>query len=345
MVPYWTVYTRGDPLKAIRAVIESIWKQVQLDHILAPLNGDPLQAPTPTLIDNPKCLEQVNPFKPVMTENAARLIPEILHNNPQAKIGALLRPCEMRALSEMVKHNSFTLDNILTICVDCLGTFPPDEYAWRAKRKESTHNLPKDTYTFAKQGSVLAYRYRSVCQICISPEAKEADANIHVFGLPLRKTILVESHLSGLSRRFQLDGIPYSVTSDRLIQQHERIIAKTINQHQCTKEELAQNLGELLPKNINEIIVQLEDCGSCQNCMDVCPICAVDFPRKDKSFRYHREDIMRWLISCAGCGICEQVCLKQLPLGIIFSHICEQLKLEYSSQTGSSTKDPLPTFL
>jgi CO dehydrogenase/acetyl-CoA synthase alpha subunit len=109
-------------------------------------------------------------------------------------------------------------------------------------------------------------------------------------------------------------------------------------------KRLSVNLGELLPKNINDIITQFESCGPCQECMDACPICSVDFPQKDANQRYQREDIMRWLISCAGCGMCEQACSKNLPLGIIFSHIREQLDEEYNYQTGKSVQDALPTL-
>ncbi len=48
----------------------------------------------------------------------------------------------MRALTEMTKHASFNLDNLLTISVDCLGTLPADEYQWRLERLEK--NLPAD---------------------------------------------------------------------------------------------------------------------------------------------------------------------------------------------------------
>ena len=48
------------------------------------------------------------------------------------------RPCEMRALTEMTKHASFKIDNLLTISVDCLGTLPADEYQWRLGGRQNT---------------------------------------------------------------------------------------------------------------------------------------------------------------------------------------------------------------
>ena len=339
---YWTVNTQGDPLRAVRQIIESIWEQSKLDSMLVQVNGNTELTSATTLIDNPEYLVDVNPFKPLMTENTAKMIPEIIRNNPGSKMGAILRPCEMRALTEMIKHDSFTLNNFVTISVDCLGTFPADEYAWRAARKGSSGELSKDTLKFAKQGGILAYRYRSVCQICNSPGAEGADININVLGLPLRKRILIKSRDSVTAERFKLDEIAHSRADSKLIEQHKRVLEKTSERHQRTMERLSKNLGDLLPEDINEIINQFEDCGQCHKCMDACPICSVDFPRQDDRLRYRKEDLMRWLVSCAGCGMCEQACTKHLPLGIIFSHIREQLNEEFGYLAGKSVEDPLP---
>jgi len=341
----WAINTKGDPLSAVNLVIKTLWDSAQFDYMLVPINGNNSFTPRPQLIDKPDQLDQVNPFKPIMVENAAQLIPDIVRKYPEKKIGALLRPCEIRALIEMTKHGFLKLDHIITISVDCLGTFPPEEYISRAKNKGSTQEGAGETIRFSKTEGILTYRYRSVCQICVSPEAKGADINIYTLGLPLRQTIIIESNHPILSETIKTQELEATQADEVLLKQHERIVAKTINQHRSTMDRLVQNLGELLPKNINDIISQYQNCGSCQNCMDVCPICSIDYPKRETNGCYQREDIMRWLISCSGCGICEQVCEKQLPLGIIFSHVREQLMQEYNYIPGISREDPLPIFL
>jgi Fe-S oxidoreductase len=84
-------------------------------------------------------------------------------------------------------------------------------------------------------------------------------------------------------------------------------------------------LSEVLPPDVEALLDQFEACGSCQLCMDNCPICAVNFPREEGG-RFNREDIAGWLVSCAGCGMCEQACPNHLPLSIIFTHMKAYLK-------------------
>ena len=61
---------------------------------------------------------------------------------------------------------------------------------------------------------------------------------------------------------------------------------------------------------------------------DVCPICAVDHPRKAVDGSLVREDVINWLVSCAGCGMCEQSCPRHQPLSAVFSHIREVIEAD-----------------
>jgi CO dehydrogenase/acetyl-CoA synthase alpha subunit len=60
--------------------------------------------------------------------------------------------------------------------------------------------------------------------------------------------------------------------------------------------------------------------------MDACPISITDYPHRAKDGRFDRQDVVNWLVDCAGCGMCEQSCPKHLPLSIIFTHVKKQLE-------------------
>lgn len=339
----WALETGGDPLGSVQSLINSIWRQSRLDGMLVPTNGSPDAITEPHLIDDPHDLYKVNPFKPLMTMNAARLIPELILENPERHYAALLRPCEMRALIEMVKQDSFDIENLLTISVDCLGTLPADEYAWRAERKKaSAEGLAGEALQFARQGGILAYRYRSACQTCTSPQAQGADLNIYVFGLPVRQHMLVEARNPETAERLGLKKITSGIADPKLVEARARVVNRLEGNHQRTMERLRQSLAEYLPVDVDALIQQLEACGSCQACMQVCPICCVKRPLRDGQGSYSREEIMQWLISCAGCGMCEQTCTQHLPLSTIFGHIREQLTAEFSYRPGRSLDEPLP---
>jgi len=342
MNTYWTIQTHGDPLGTVRDFMRAVWSQSRLDGMLLPLNGDELGLTQPRLVTEPTRLDQVNPFKPLMTENASCRVPSMVRDHPKSRFGVLLRPCEMRALIEMTKHASFTLDAILTISVDCLGTFPADEYQWRAARKEASGGIAKETLQFARQGGIAAYRYRAACQVCTSPEASHADLNINVFGLPIRQQILVQTHDEQTTERIKLDSIANKRADKKLVNQHRRTLARLAERNQHTFERVTQGLGELLPQNVDALVDQFESCGDCRLCMDVCPICSVEFPKRGSDNRYLEKDVIRWLVSCAGCGMCEQACASHLPLSTIFGHIRQKLTEELGYTPGRSIDDPLP---
>jgi len=350
----WSLDTHGDPLSKVHSFIKQIWLEYRMDGMLVTMNGGNEAHATPHYVTDVTSIDTINPFKPLMEINAARLIPELLENNPDARIGALLRPCEMRALTEMTKHASIKMDHLLTISVDCLGTLPADEYQWRLERLEK--NLPADEISpgepydelahealkFARQGGIVPYRYRSACQVCTSPAAKQANINIHILGLPVRQQMLVSVSDPKFAEAIHLEKLTDGIADKAHIIQHERILSKMCERHQRTMDRVNEGLGSLLPVDVDAVIRQLESCGDCQNCMDVCPICSVDRPDRNADGHYDRSGVMRWLVSCAGCGMCEQSCPNHLPISSIFANIRQQLAQQWEYVPGRSLNDPLP---
>jgi formate dehydrogenase subunit beta len=340
----WRIQTHGDPLGSVRRILRIVWSQADLDGMLVPLNGSEGSIPTPRMIQDPGLLEHVNPFKPLMTVNAARLVPELIREHPRARLGALLRPCEMRALIEMAKHDGFNLERTFTVSVDCLGTLPLDDYRWRVARKGAPDELAQESLRFARQGGILAYRFRPACQTCTSPEATAADLNIHVLGLPVRQHLLLHASDEAVAGRPDLASLADGPAMPDAISQHDHVIARMSERQRRTVERIEASLGENFPRQVSAVIAMFESCGECQTCLQACPICSVDPPLRNAEGRYESRGMIRWLISCAGCGMCEQACASRLPLSAIFRHIRDLLAEEYRYSPGRSLEDPLPAI-
>ncbi len=350
----WFLETHGDPLGKVRDLIKQIWIESNLDGMLVTMNGGDEASAMPRYVVDVESMDEINPFKPLMEINIARLIPDLLASHSTVRIGALLRPCEMRALTEMTKHASFKIDNLLTFSVDCLGTLPADEYQWRLERVENTHpaeqestaetysELAEEALQFARQGGIIPYRYRSACQVCLSPAAEQANINIHILGLPVRQQMLLSVSDPKTAETIHIDKLTDGLADKALITQHERILSKMCERHQRTMDRVNEGLGGLLPVDVDAVIHQLESCGTCQNCMDVCPICSVDRPERNADSHFDRSSVMRWLVSCAGCGMCEQSCPNHLPISAVFAHIRQQLAQEWEYVPGRSINEPLP---
>ncbi len=334
--------TNGDPLVALQAFLTAIWQEADLDYMLVPSRSSSDQPGIPIVIDRPNDLANVNPFQPVMSLNSARQIPALKSADPSKKIAALLRPCEIRALIEMVKHDSFSLDDLMTVSADCLGTYPESDYSWRVERKGSASNLSQESLKFARQGGLMAYRYRSACQLCQQPAAVSADINIGVIGLPVRQSILINTKNPATAEKYQLAEHTSRPASNSLLEMHSSMLAKLTERRIRTQERVLAGLGESLPANVDELILQFASCGDCSACLDNCPICEVAYPQRDSAGNFIRRDIVNWLISCAGCGMCEQACPIHQPLAVIYNHLSQQLAAEYSYQPGLSLNDSLP---
>jgi formate dehydrogenase subunit beta len=351
---YWSLETHGDPLGTVHDFIRHVWLAADLDGMLVTLGGDDDLHAIPQFITDTSSVNQINPFKPLMEINAARLVPALLANHSAEKVAALLRPCEMRALTEMAKHVPIRLDRLLTLSVDCLGTLPADEYQWRLERAARnvpvndqdsaarSDDLAEEALKFARQGGIIPYRYRTACQICPSPAAAGAHINLHVLGLPLRQYMLVSLTGINMAQDIHLDQYELQKADDALVKQHERILSRMCERHERTMERVNEAMGSLLPADVDALIHQLESCPDCQNCMDVCPICSVDRPVRSEAGHYDRSGVMRWLVSCAGCGMCEQSCPDHLPTSAIFGHIRQQLAQQSNYAPGASFNQTLP---
>ena len=345
----WTLETHGDPLGRVRNLIKVIWLKSDLHGMLVTLDEGNGAHAVPRYITDVAVIDTINPFRPVMEVNAARRIPGILAEHPRVRVGALLRPCEQRALTEMAKHISIDLDRLLTISVDCLGTLPADEYQWRRERiqkglpqAETTDDLAQEALKFARQGGIIPYRFRPACQVCASPAATDADINLYVLGLPVREEILVSIREPRVAGELGLDSYANGKAEDTAIFQRERILAKMGERHARHMQMVSQSLGSLLSVDVDGLILRLEACGDCQACLDACPICSVDRPARDADGHYDRQAVMRWLVSCAGCGMCEQACPEHLPTAAIFTHLRQQLDEQWSYTPGHSVDEPLP---
>jgi formate dehydrogenase subunit beta len=314
----WVLNTKGDPLGTVNRFVSQVWLETGLVGMILPSD----RKNELRVVKNPSDLGEFNPFQPLMLMNIAGLVPAVLQEHAHGRYGILLRPCELRALNEVAELKGINPERLLTICVDCLGTFPDEEFEWRSIRKGSDAGLTKEALQFAPQGGIAAYRYRAACQMCISPGARSADINLGVIGLPVRQSILVDC---------QPDLLDWSQITDKpadpaLTSRRAVMLSKLVEVHSQTRDRVLTGLAEVLPANVDVLLDQFEDCGNCQSCMEACPICTSSPLQRAQDGRYERQEVVEWLVDCAGCGMCEQSCPKHLPLSIIFTHVKRSLE-------------------
>ncbi|MBM3151178.1 MAG: 4Fe-4S dicluster domain-containing protein [Chloroflexi bacterium] len=313
----WALHTHGDPLGALEKFLARAWQAAGLEAMLVPA-GEKEQ---PRLLTDPAGLLGSDPFLPLMLVNAARLLPEVLERCKGMRLGLLLRPCELRALRQILKRKAFVPGPLTIFCVDCLGTYPLDDFDWRTDRKGPGASLSEELLHFAPQGGIAAYRYRLACQVCASPAAVDGDINLGLIGLPAVENLLVETGLAGPDWQSLTDGPATPV----LVSRRTKAVRTLDERHANRRARLLDEVSASLPSGLDALLDRLAACGECQACMDACPLCSVARPRRSPQGGYERDDILDWLSSCAGCGMCEQTCPDHLPLHVVFAKVREQL--------------------
>jgi CO dehydrogenase/acetyl-CoA synthase alpha subunit len=118
-----------------------------------------------------------------------------------------------------------------------------------------------------------------------------------------------------------------SDTDGNLTEKNKGISEKIRFRHQQTNARLTEALTKDTGLNFEVLLEQLNACGECTVCMDVCPICTANKYSRDEAGQLSRETLAEWMISCAGCGMCEQDCSQHKPLSAIFGIVQEQLNL------------------
>lgn len=322
----WFVETNGKPLEAVNNLFIKLWQGLKIQHMLLPLKNSEENTWSTEEISDPDFLHRSNPFTPLMLENIAQKIPSFQNAHPGEKIAVLLRPCEISALQKIDEKVGLDRENLTTFCADCLGTYPLDEFSWRAERKGSHEILTEENLKFSKLGGISQYRYRSSCQLCKSPIANQADININIAGIPVRHVIMVSTY-NGLNKYIEMDDFTDCKASEDIIAQHDQISEKMIYRNEQTRNRLSESLVDNTDLNLDNLVEQLNECGECQNCIDVCPMCNLYNFSRNEDGSISRKVVANWMIECIGCGMCEQSCLRHKPLAVIFSVVHDQLAL------------------
>ncbi|MDR2017403.1 MAG: 4Fe-4S binding protein [Syntrophobacterales bacterium] len=282
-------------------------------------------------------LEHFSLLNPFFDVNGALYLRRLFSRGSQ--IILLLRPCEIRAYSELVKLNQIEREGITAVSIDCFG-------AVSAKDGENETladvDQPKDYFKDTE-------KMRWTCLVCRERRGVVGDAGIRI---GKDGTIWVFPY-TGKGENF------LSLLSGEL----QEAVEMAIVEH-AKPEKFATDMTEFA-KDISKCIL-------CRNCKAMCPVCyCIDcvfngdeyLPKGDallnKVFRTGSTDmppgkelfhmIRMYHVSqvCVGCGSCEEACPQGISLTKYFKGVSERLQGMFSYMSGRSFDEDIPylTFL
>ena len=342
----------GDALTALRGFLRQLLETEVVEAIMVPMET-PSGTITPALVADPALLEAANPLAPVMGLNAAPLAGKVSIREPRGRIGVALRPCELRALMELVKLQQASLDDLVTIGIDCVGTY--DVPVYLKKRSEIGDQRLWRELDDNLQSPVPDLR--DACQMCEKPHAEGANITMELFGADLDVGIPVT--------------LPDEITSKLSLNpvEENKQRARAIEGVNAARTEVRDARFAEMQKQLEEEGIEgvLAACVRCHNCMTVCPICYcktclfksppfdhepvqyLNWARRKGAYRmpadtvlFHLTRLNHMVLSCVGCGMCTSNCPADLPVGRIFRTIGQQVQTVFDYEPGRSTDDPRP---
>jgi len=350
----------GQIRKTINTLLQDLLSKNVVEAILVPVAHPAGNNIVQSLVTDPEYLEQADVLAPVLPVNSARIVSAMTRLAPVSKKTAVvMKPCELRALIELVKLKQASLDNLLLIGVDCPGAYSVEDYQQSAA--ESTSD---DFVKAAWQGQEDA-KLRAGCQICEYPVPLTADLTIGMVGVDLNKGLLLQADTEKGAEILAELGLNVETDSE-MAKQREAAVEQLRTQIKEKRgkffEQTKEEIGGL--ENLSAVFAP---CIKCHNCRTVCPVCycrecffdsptfeleadrylglaekkgAVRMPTD--TLLFHLTRMAHMGTSCVGCGACEEACPSGIPLLKLFQLIGGNVQKLFEYVPGRSLEDELP---
>jgi formate dehydrogenase subunit beta len=353
----------NDVVSSINCFLRDILEKELVHALLVPQEVPSGDNVVQTLVRDPHMLEKANPLYPVMGVHSSRIISRMTKHTPSSrKVAVVLKPCELRALIELVKLKQASLENLITIGIDCLGTYPLKHY----KNMVSEGASPTRELLKIAKGEGEDSDLRTACQVCEHFIPQGADIVIGLIGTDLQKEVLIRANteegeqiLSGL----KLEGVEGTDKREDAI---SKLFTKRTKKRDALFEEAKREIG-----SPEKLLSFFSACIKCHNCMGVCSICYCrECFFESPTFEFEPEKYLRWaerkgsikmptdtllfhltrmnhmLLSCVGCGVCEEACPNDIPLSKVFRILGHNVQQIFNYVPGKDPEEepPLSTF-
>jgi formate dehydrogenase subunit beta len=351
------VEVQGSTLESIQGLLRKLLEQEVLDALLVPM---PVSADNmaPMLVTDSAALDQANPLAPVLPINAARAAANLTVTGHKEKLGLVLRPCEIRALVELVKFQQVNLDRALIIGIDCLGTYSVTD--WQAVGNK--HQVIDKLLAGAVSGDLKpddGLAFRAACQVCKQPlpQGDHVDLSIGLVGMEPGRIYLQATDDIAHALELTADGSPAGREDAR----QQYISART----QARDAAFAD--FRIRVNSMDGLLQEFAACIRCHNCMINCPICyCKECIFRTPTFEHESQLLFQWaerkgsvrllpdtllfhltrlnhmVTSCVGCGMCTDVCPVEIPVGTVFQAVGERVQAIFDYHPGRSLQEAAP---
>lgn len=287
------------------------------------------------------------------TDSASKFLHKSVAGAMNEKVGLIARPCDTRALIELVKIKQVNLDNLFIIGIEDRGMLPKAGREMRSVKDVDTTKIVKEKVgdkgliVKMEDGSTkeLNLTIAENCLRCYRKIPVVADITVSDLGIPIDSAeIILKVYSDKGSDILDKAGINKKSLPDDVKKTHSDKYNEIIEK---AKEKRVKDLEEWEKLSQEEKIAELLKCTACGICIRGCPVCyCVDCiltkKKKDKNIdiaTYNLTRIAHDADRCVECGNCDNNCPQNLPLSLYFQSLNEAFKEKFNYEAGMSLED------
>ena len=358
----------NNPLNALQNFFKALLEGDKIDALLVSQHLPMKNAVMPTLVTDPEKINGTDPLAPVFPLNAAKVVSKLTRRPTGSRVAVVLRPCEIRAFIELVKLKQGSVEDVVLVGMDCLGTYSNVNYP-----RFAGDDGAKATLRFCqnmlsgKGGAYEDFDLSPACKSCEHPVADNADLQIGILGVDINDQIVFKANtpkgeglldkLGGLSKTEEPAGRKKAI---------ESLVAERLAYRDQMFEETSEATSDL-----NKLTAYLANCVNCYNCRVACPVCycrecvfVTDvFDHEPSQYLrwakrkgvlkmptdtvfYHITRLAHMSTACIGCGQCSNACPNNIPVMEIFRTVANYTQKAFDYEAGRSLEEepPLSVF-
>jgi formate dehydrogenase subunit beta len=369
---------------AVTSLLKFALESHQVDAVLAVKARDGNRYDgIPVLITDPEEVAATAGALHCVSPNMARCLKEYLDGAFDLKVGVTCKPCDAKAIIELVKRNQINPENVLLIGLNCTGTMRPvtaqrimeeefgvdpldvasediDDNKLKIRLRDGTEK-EKDLAELEAKG----LGRRENCRRCDINIPTMADIACGKWGAEDRKATFIEvcseRGAEFIDRAIQGGQIKVEQPSAEALESRR---AQDRAATELARQWQERDFGEFQAMGVEERFDywfgpsgQFSQCTKCFGCRDACPICYCKdcYLEADRGVVPGGEippDVMFPMIravhvmdSCVNCGQCEDACPVEIPLARLIFMLNRELApiFKYEPGVDVSARPPLRT--
>jgi formate dehydrogenase (coenzyme F420) beta subunit len=350
-------FNEGELNKELSGFFKRMLENGAVDALLVPMAQK--KEVRLTLITSAAHTAQVDPFAPIAAVSGAKIASSLTSRPSHRKLAMVLRPCEIRAVIELVKLKQANLDNVLLIGVDCLGRYENTDFTKFREQGGTSETFLENART--GKTSTPDFDIVGACRICEFPAAENVDMRLCAIGEE-SGSVSIEAVTGKGEEVLEKSGFKPSEAPAGRDDAVKKLIAARA---EARDREFAEFRAEI--NSFEALADKLAACVNCYNCRVACPVCyCKECVFVTDTFRHTGEQFMMWAdrggilkmpsdtlfyhltrlthmsLFCVGCGQCTSACPNHIDLMPLFRTCADKTQVRFNYQAGRSVNEQQP---